>query len=158
MVTGRTLATTVMTSFAIACLVTVLFAAVTYSLAFRAGTPFIGGFDRVFLQGILSDIEVGVGNPNPLAPTIPETVYICFQMTFAIITPALIAGAFAERNEVLGDVVVHRALGDFRLRADRALGLGTRWIPEQHKRRGTRERCSTSPAVPLFTSTQVSPA
>jgi len=77
--------------------VTVLFAAVTYSLAFRAGTPFIGGFDRVFLQGILSDIEVGVGNPNPLAPTIPETVYICFQMTFAIITPALIAGAFAER-------------------------------------------------------------
>jgi Amt family ammonium transporter len=40
---------------------------------------------------------VGVGNPNPLAPTIPETVYLCFQMTFAIITPALIAGAFAER-------------------------------------------------------------
>ena len=37
------------------------------------------------------------GNPNPLAPTIPETVYICFQLTFAIITPALIAGAFAER-------------------------------------------------------------
>ena len=40
---------------------------------------------------------MGVGNPNPLAPTIPETVYLCFQMTFAIITPALIAGAFAER-------------------------------------------------------------
>ena len=39
----------------------------------------------------------GIGNPNPLAPTIPETVYMCFQMTFAIITPALIAGAFAER-------------------------------------------------------------
>src|SRR5262249_56471791 len=37
------------------------------------------------------------GNPNPLAPTIPETVYLCFQLTFAIITPALIAGAFAER-------------------------------------------------------------
>ena len=97
MVRRKNVADTVMTSFAIACLVTVLFAAVTYSLAFRAGTPFIGGFDRVFLQGILSDIEVGVGNPNPLAPTIPETVYICFQMTFAIITPALIAGAFAER-------------------------------------------------------------
>ena len=97
MVRRKNVGDTVMTSFAIACLVTVLFAAVTYSLAFRAGTPFIGGFDRVFLQGILSDIEVGVGNPNPLAPTIPETVYICFQMTFAIITPALIAGAFAER-------------------------------------------------------------
>jgi Amt family ammonium transporter len=45
----------------------------------------------------LSDIAKGMGNPNPLAATIPETVYICFQLTFAIITPALIAGAFAER-------------------------------------------------------------
>jgi len=53
--------------------------------------------DRAFLQGIVSDIAKGIGNPNPLAPTIPETVYICFQLTFAIITPALIAGAFAER-------------------------------------------------------------
>ncbi len=88
---------TVMTSFAIACLVTVLFTVITYSMAFRAGTPFIGGTDRAFLQGVLSDVAKGVGNPNPLAPTIPESVYICFQMTFAIITPALIAGAFAER-------------------------------------------------------------
>jgi ammonia channel protein AmtB len=49
-------------------------------------------------RDIVSDIgKGGIGNPNPLAPTIPETVYICFQMTFAIITPALIAGAFAER-------------------------------------------------------------
>jgi Amt family ammonium transporter len=45
----------------------------------------------------LSDISTGIGTPNGLAPTIPETVYMCFQMTFAIITPALIAGAFAER-------------------------------------------------------------
>jgi len=97
MVRKKNVADTVMTSFAITCLITVLYAAATYSLAFRAGTPFIGGLDRLFLQGILSDIEVGVGNPNPLAPTIPETVYLCFQMTFAIITPALIAGAFAER-------------------------------------------------------------
>ncbi len=88
---------TVMTSFAITCLVTVLFTVLTYSLAFRAGTPFVGGLDRAFLQGILSDVAKGTGNPNPLAPTIPESVYICFQMTFAIITPALIAGAFAER-------------------------------------------------------------
>ena len=97
MVRKKNVGDTVMTSFAITCLVTVLYAVVTYSLAFRAGTPFIGGFDRAFLQGILSDIEVGVGNPSPLAPTIPETVYFCFQMTFAIITPALVAGAFAER-------------------------------------------------------------
>src|SRR3979490_3162209 len=82
---------TVMTSFAVTCLVTILFALVTYSLAFRAGTPFIGGLDRMFLKDILSDIgKGGIGNPHPLAATIPESVYICFQMTFAIITPALI--------------------------------------------------------------------
>jgi ammonium transporter, Amt family len=97
MVRKKNVGDTVVTSFAITCLVTVLFAVLTYSLAFRTGSPFIGGLDRVFLQGIVSDIAKGVGNPNSLAPTIPETVYICFQMTFAIITPALIAGAFAER-------------------------------------------------------------
>jgi Amt family ammonium transporter len=86
-----------MTSFAVTCLVTVLFACLTYSLAFTAGSPFIGGLSRAFLQDIVSDIAKGIGNPNSLAPTIPETVYMCFQMTFAIITPALIAGAFAER-------------------------------------------------------------
>jgi len=98
MVQKKNVGDTVMTSFAITCLVTVLFAVVTYSLAFTAGSPFVGGFSRVFLQGILSDVNNGgIGNPNSLAPTIPETVYMCFQMTFAIITPALIAGAFAER-------------------------------------------------------------
>ena len=97
MVRKKNVGDTVMTSFAITCLVTVLWAVVNYSTAFRPGTPFIGGFDRAFLQGILSDIAKGTGNPNPLAPTIPESVYMCFQMTFAIITPALIAGAFAER-------------------------------------------------------------
>src|SRR5215469_9702592 len=97
MVRKKNVGDTVMSSFAITCLVTVLWAIVNYSTAFRAGTPFIGGLDRAFLQNILSDIAKGIGNPNPLAPTIPETVYMCFQMTFAIITPALIAGAFAER-------------------------------------------------------------
>jgi Amt family ammonium transporter len=97
MVRKKNVGDTVMTSFAITCLITVLFAVLTYSMAFRAGTPFVGGLDRAFLQNILSDMSKGIGNPNSLAPTIPETVYICFQMTFAIITPALIAGAFAER-------------------------------------------------------------
>ncbi len=97
MVRKKNVGDTVMTSFAITCLVTVLWAILNYSTAFRAGSGFIGGLDRAFLQGILSDISKGIGNPNPLAPTIPETVYMCFQMTFAIITPALIAGAFAER-------------------------------------------------------------
>src|SRR5256884_1215255 len=97
MVRKKNVGDTVMTSFAITCLVSILWLICTYSLAFRTGTPFIGGLDRAFLQGIVSDISKGIGNPNPLAATIPESVYICFQMTFAIITPALIAGAFAER-------------------------------------------------------------
>jgi ammonium transporter, Amt family len=97
MVRKKNVGDTVMTSFAVTCLISILWLVFTYSLAFRAGTPFIGGIDRAFLQGIVSDISKGIGNPNPLAPTIPETVYLCFQLTFAIITPALIAGAFAER-------------------------------------------------------------
>src|SRR6476660_4479473 len=98
MVRKKNVGDTVMTSFAVTCLITILFALLTYSMAFRAGTPFVGGLDRMFLRDILSDIgKGGIGNPNPLAATIPESVYICFQMTFAIITPALIAGAFAER-------------------------------------------------------------
>jgi len=97
MVRKKNVGDTVMTSFAVTCLVTVLFACLTYSLAFTAGNPYIGGLSRAFLQDIVSDVAKSVGNPNSLAPTIPETVYMCFQMTFAIITPALIAGAFAER-------------------------------------------------------------
>ncbi|HTP84418.1 MAG TPA: ammonium transporter [Alphaproteobacteria bacterium] len=97
MVRKKNVGDTIMTSFAITCLVTVLWAVLNYSTAFTGGTPFIGGLSRAFLQGIMSDIAKGVGIPNPLAMTIPETVYMCFQMTFAIITPALIAGAFAER-------------------------------------------------------------
>jgi Amt family ammonium transporter len=97
MVRKKNVGDTIMTSFAITCLISILWLICTYSLAFREGTPFIGGLDRAFLQDIVSDIGKGLGNPSPLAATIPETVYICFQLTFAIITPALIAGAFAER-------------------------------------------------------------
>jgi Amt family ammonium transporter len=97
MVRKKNVGDTVMTSFAITCLVTVIYVVCTYSMSFTSGTPFIGGLSRAFLQGILSDITNGIGNPNPLAPTIPESVYSMFQLTFAIITPALIAGSFAER-------------------------------------------------------------
>src|SRR6185312_3771227 len=97
MVRKKNVGDTVMTSFAVTCLVTIVYAVISYSLAFTPGSPYIGGLSRAFLQGILSDISTGIGNPNGLAVTIPETVYLCFQMTFAIITPALIAGAFAER-------------------------------------------------------------
>jgi Amt family ammonium transporter len=97
MVRKKNVGDTVMTSFAITCLITVIYTVCTYSMSFTPGTPFIGGLSRAFLQGILSDITNGIGNPNPLAPTIPESVYSMFQLTFAIITPALIAGSFAER-------------------------------------------------------------
>jgi len=82
---------TVMQSFAVTCLVTVLWMVVSYSIAFTEGTPFIGGMSRVLLKGMTVD------SINDLAKTIPESVYMCFQMTFAIITPALICGAFADR-------------------------------------------------------------
>jgi len=82
---------TVMQSFAITCLVTVLWMIIGYSLAFTEGTPFIGGLDRIMLNGM------GLDAINPLAKTIPESVYMTYQMTFAIITPALICGAFADR-------------------------------------------------------------
>ena len=97
MVRKKNVGDTVMTSFAITCVVSILWLCFTYSIAFRSGTPFIGGLDRAFMQGIVSDISKGIGNPNPLAPTIPETVYSMFQLTFAIVTAALIAGSFAER-------------------------------------------------------------
>lgn len=82
---------TVMQSFAICCLVTLLWMAVGYSLAFTEGTAFIGGLDRVLLSG------VGLDSAHALAPTIPEAVFATFQMTFAIITCALITGAVADR-------------------------------------------------------------
>ena len=84
---------TMMQSFAMMGLVTVLWAVVGYSLAFAHGTSFIGGFEHAFLHG------VGLA-PNPdYAATIPEQTYMVYQLMFAIITPALITGAFAERTK-----------------------------------------------------------
>ncbi|MSO88858.1 MAG: ammonium transporter [Rhodospirillaceae bacterium] len=91
MVRKKNVLATMMQSFAVCCLVTVLWMVVGYSLAFTGGGAYLGGLSRVLLSGM------EVGSINPLAKTIPETVYMTFQMTFAIITPALIAGAFADR-------------------------------------------------------------
>ncbi|MBN9091159.1 MAG: ammonium transporter [Reyranella sp.] len=91
MVRKKNVLATVMQSFAVTCLVTILWMVVTYSLAFTPGSAVIGGYSRVFLAGLALD------SVHDLAKTIPESVFMCFQMTFAIITPALIAGAFAER-------------------------------------------------------------
>lgn len=91
MVRKKNVLATVMQSFAITCLMTILWMAVGYSLAFTDGgslNAWVGGFDKAFLSGIGAD---------SLSGTIPESVFVTFQMTFAIITPALIAGAFADR-------------------------------------------------------------
>src|SRR5436190_7190816 len=88
---------TLMQSFAITCLVTVLWVVVGYSIAFTKGGAVIGSFDRFFLNGMVFMNEAGKVSVSHLGLTIPESVYMTFQMTFAIITPALIAGAFADR-------------------------------------------------------------
>ena len=97
MVRKKNVGDTVMTSFAITALVTVIFVVMTYTLAFTTGSPWLGGMTRFMLAGMVSSVADNTGTASVLAPTIPESVYMCFQMTFAIITPALIAGAFAER-------------------------------------------------------------
>ncbi len=91
MVRKKNVLATLMQSFAITALVTVLWMVIGYSLAFTSGSGFIGGISRLFLGGM------GLDSANALAPTIPESTYMTFQMTFAIITPALIVGAFADR-------------------------------------------------------------
>ena len=65
-----------------------------YSLAFTSGTPFIGGFSKLFLQGVDATTVAATFSNNVY---IPEYAFVAFQMTFACITPALIVGAFAER-------------------------------------------------------------
>jgi ammonium transporter, Amt family len=88
MVRKKNVLATAMQSFAITCLITVLWMIIGYSLAFDAGTSIIGGLGKFFLKGMGKDSLTG---------TIPESVFMTFQMTFAIITPALITGAFADR-------------------------------------------------------------
>ena len=90
---------TMMQSFAMMGLVTILWAVVGYSLAFAHGTSFIGGFEHVFLKG------VGLAPNTDYAATIPEQTFMVYQLMFAIITPALITGAFAERMKFSGMAV-----------------------------------------------------
>ncbi|GAA4483275.1 ammonium transporter [Gluconacetobacter asukensis] len=105
MVRRKNVLATLMQSFAICCIVTIVWMVAGYSLAFGTGTPYIGDLSRVLLNGIGAHIAkgadigftMGAGTPNAVTMTIPESVWMMFQMTFAIITPALIAGAFAER-------------------------------------------------------------
>ena len=88
MVRKKNVLSTVIQSFAVTCLVTILWVVVGYSLAFSEGNQFLGGLDKVLLLDMDS---------NSISGTIPESVFMTFQMTFAIITPVLITGAFVER-------------------------------------------------------------
>jgi Amt family ammonium transporter len=109
MVRKKNILAMLMQCFAITCIVTIVWTVAGYSLAFTNGTgalaPYVGDLSRFMLNGIWDHISKGVdtgfilgaGTDGAAPQTIPETVYMMFQMTFAIITPALIVGAFADR-------------------------------------------------------------
>ena len=97
MVRKKNVLATALQSFAICGLVTILWVVVGYSLAFTPGSAALGSLDRVLLSGLEYIKETGQLTVSHIAPTIPESVFVMFQLTFAIITPALITGAFAER-------------------------------------------------------------
>ena len=89
LVRARNVLSVFMHCYAIACLMSLLWFAFGYSIAFGSGTSgFWGGLDKMFLSGVTTD---------SLSGTLPEVLFFAFQMTFAIITPALIVGAYVER-------------------------------------------------------------
>lgn len=100
MVRKKNVLSTLMQSFTICCVATVVWMVIGYSLAFTENNAFIGGFDRAFLSGM------GVDSLNG---TIPESLFMTFQLTFAVITPALITGAFADRMK-FSTMIVFSAL------------------------------------------------
>jgi Amt family ammonium transporter len=91
LVRKKNVLSTMMHSFAMMAVITIVWALVGYSLAFGQGHSFIGGFHHLFLRG------VGLQPDTDYAATIPNQTFMIYQLMFAIITPALITGAFAER-------------------------------------------------------------
>ena len=88
LVKSKNILSVLMHCIAIACLASLIWLGVGYSMAFSDGSPWVGGFQKTFLSGVERD---------SLSGDIPETVFFMFQMTFAIITPALMVGAYVER-------------------------------------------------------------
>ena len=88
LVRARNVLSVFMQCFSIACVMSILWLVAGYSIAFGEGNAFWGGLDKAFLNGVTAD---------SLSGTIPEVLFFAFQMTFAIITPALIVGAYVER-------------------------------------------------------------
>ena len=100
LVRSKNVLSVLMHCVAIACLSSVLWLAIAYSFSFGEGSPWLGGFDKAFLLNMSRDAVNG---------TLPESVFFLFQMTFAIITPALIVGAFPERIK-FGPVLIFSGL------------------------------------------------
>jgi ammonia channel protein AmtB len=113
--------------FAIACLVSVLWLLGAYSLAFNGDGPWSGDLNKALLLGV---------SRGAVAPgtSIPETVFFMFQMTFAIITPALMVGAFVERMRFSAVLICARG----------PLGLGWRLAPSQGNTGFCRRSCCAS--------------
>jgi Amt family ammonium transporter len=145
MVRKKNVLATIMQSFTITCLVTVTWMIAGYSLAFTNGSgataPYIGDLSRFFLSGFGANwdqpFKLGAGVDSATQTTIPESVYMMFQMTFAIITPALIAGAFADRMKfsamcvfmVLWSLFVYSPIAHWVWSATGFLGAGVFGLP-----------------------------
>ncbi len=141
MVRKKNILATIMQSFAICCLVTITWMVAGYSLAFTNGNPYIGDMSRFFLAGFGANwdqaFKLGAGVDAATQTTIPESVYMMFQMTFAIITPALIAGAFADRMKfsamclfmVLWSLFVYSPIAHWVWSATGWLGAGVFGLP-----------------------------
>jgi Amt family ammonium transporter len=162
MVRKKNILATMMQSFTICCIVTIVWMVAGYSIAFTTGNAFMGDFSRIMLHGIEGHIvkgndtqafvlASGIKDVADMATTIPETVYMMFQMTFAIITPALIAGAFADRMKfsamcvfmTLWSLLIYSPIAHMGLVALRLGAIS--WV------------CWTSPAAPSCISTPASP-
>jgi Amt family ammonium transporter len=97
MVRKKNIISTLAQVLVVCALVSLLWFGWGYSLAFHEGSPWLGSLDSAALATVRMDKAAGTVSVHALAPTIPESVFVMFQLSFAIITPALIVGAFAER-------------------------------------------------------------
>ena len=141
MVRKKNILATMMQSFMITCLITVTWMIAGYSLAFTNGSAYLGDFSRLFLNGLGAGWDkpfiLGAGTDNAQVQTVPETVFMMFQMTFAIITPGLIAGAFADRMKfsamcvfmVAWSLLVYSPVAHWVWSATGFLGAGVMGLP-----------------------------
>ncbi len=184
LVRSKNMLSVLMQVFYTVCIVTVIWALYGYSMAFTGGSDFVGGFSKAFLMGVTPDSKAATFSVDA---NISELVYVCFQMTFAAITPCLIVGSFAERTKFsavalfiplwvtliyfpIAHMVWYWAGPDAISDAVKALAAAAA-MPQPRRRRrpsstkstpmpagSSRRARSTSPAAPWCTSTPVSRA